>query len=38
MVSDMIGREILTANQLSQVEAEHIIKTLKARQEAGTDG
>ena len=38
MVSDMIGRELLTAKQLSQVEAEHVIKTLKAQQEAGTDG
>jgi hypothetical protein len=31
MVSDMIGREILTANQLSQVEACHVIEALKER-------
>jgi hypothetical protein len=32
MTADMIGREVLTAKQLSRLEADYVIKTLKARQ------
>jgi ERF superfamily len=34
MTADIIGREVLTANQLSRLEADHLLKTL--REKAGT--
>jgi hypothetical protein len=34
MASDMISRQITTANQLSQLEADYIIRTLKERAQA----
>jgi len=34
MVADLIGREVLSSKQLSRLEADHVIRMLKERQEA----